>query len=73
MVRDAGQIKGRRILLVDDVFTTGATLRAASDILKKAGASRIIALTLARVDARSAAPPVSIEPLAIADRELLEV
>jgi ComF family protein len=44
------QIKGKRILLIDDVFTTGSTLRAAAAILKSAGAAHVAALTLARVD-----------------------
>jgi len=47
------QIAGKRVLLVDDVFTTGATLRAAAAVLKEAGAARVVALTLARVDRRS--------------------
>jgi ComF family protein len=42
-------IKGRTILLVDDVFTTGATLDACAKALKKGGAARVFALTLARV------------------------
>jgi ComF family protein len=45
-----GEVAGKRILLIDDVFTTGATLRAAVGALKKAGALRVTALTLARVD-----------------------
>jgi len=43
------QIKSRRILLIDDVFTTGATLDACARALKRAGAERVDALTLARV------------------------
>lgn len=38
-------------LLVDDILTTGATLTAAARVLKKAGYSRIWALTLARTPA----------------------
>ncbi|MGI8961346.1 MAG: ComF family protein [Bryobacteraceae bacterium] len=52
-VRNAQQIAGKRILLIDDVFTTGATLRSAAAILKAAGAAHVTALTLARVDQRS--------------------
>lgn len=37
------------ILLVDDVFTTGATLDACSRTLKEAGASAVLALTVGRV------------------------
>ncbi len=42
------EIKGRVLLLVDDVFTTGATLQECSLILKEAGAQEIRALTLAQ-------------------------
>jgi ComF family protein len=52
-VRRPQEIAGRRILLVDDVFTTGATLRVAAEVLKNAGASHVTVLTLARVDRRS--------------------
>lgn len=37
-----------RILLVDDIYTTGSTLRHAAKILKEAGAERIQSITLAR-------------------------
>jgi competence protein ComFC len=37
-----------RVLLVDDVFTTGATLDACSRALKQAGAVRVVGLTVAR-------------------------
>jgi predicted amidophosphoribosyltransferase len=41
-------IEGARIVLVDDVLTTGATCDAAARVLKQAGASRVIAAVLAR-------------------------
>jgi len=42
------KVKGRRILVVDDAFTTGATIDACARALKKAGASGVIGLTFAR-------------------------
>jgi ComF family protein len=52
-VRRPEQITGKRVLLIDDVFTTGATLRAGAQALKDAGATHVSVLTLARVDRRS--------------------
>jgi ComF family protein len=44
-----GHITGRRILLVDDVLTTGATAGSCAAVLKKAGAARVDVLTFALV------------------------
>lgn len=45
------EIEGRRVLLVDDVFTTGATVSSATRALKRAGAADVDVLTFARVAA----------------------
>ncbi|MFZ2089736.1 MAG: ComF family protein [Desulfobaccales bacterium] len=42
-------VKGRTILLIDDVFTTGATVRECARVLRRAGAREINILTVARV------------------------
>jgi ComF family protein len=63
-VKRPGQVAGRRILLIDDVMTTGATGAACAAALKRAGAHYVALLTLARVDRRSWAQPFDSEPLA---------
>lgn len=45
----SAKIKDCSLLLIDDVFTTGATVEACSKALLKAGAKRVDVLTLARV------------------------
>ena len=42
------EVTNRKILLVDDVFTTGSTVNSISKVLKEAGASKIFVLTIAR-------------------------
>ena len=41
-------VAGKDILLVDDVFTTGATVNEAAKVFKRAGAGRVYVFTLAR-------------------------
>jgi len=45
-------VRGREVILVDDVMTTGATLSACAGALKRAGAQRVLAMTLARASPR---------------------
>jgi predicted amidophosphoribosyltransferase len=45
-------VEGRRVLLIDDVSTTGATLESCARVLKDFGASEVYALTAARVVTR---------------------
>lgn len=55
-VRRKRDVEGRRVLLVDDVMTTGATASACAAALKRAGARYVALLTVARVDRRLAQP-----------------
>ena len=43
------QVKGRRVVLIDDVYTTGATAKGCARILKRAGAAEVNLLCWARV------------------------
>jgi ComF family protein len=47
-LRDAGAVNGASILVVDDVFTTGATLAEVARILRNGGARRIDVVTVTR-------------------------
>ena len=47
-VRHRDLIEGQRVLLIDDVFTTGATVSACAAALKGAGAEEVFVLTIAR-------------------------
>ena len=47
--RWASGVRGKGVVLVDDVLTTGATVEACARALQRAGASHVDVLTLARV------------------------
>jgi ComF family protein len=47
-VSDSSKVKRKNILLVDDVYTTGATANECAKVLMRAGAERVDVLTLAR-------------------------
>lgn len=47
IVPSQGEVRGKNIILIDDVTTTGATVREVKSVLKKAGARHIVAFTIA--------------------------
>lgn len=47
-VADPAAVKAKKILLIDDILTTGATARAAAQALRQAGAAAVWVATLAR-------------------------
>jgi competence protein ComFC len=55
-------LDGRRVLLIDDVMTTGATAASCARALKRAGAPQVTLLTLARADRR-----LMFDPLVMSD------
>ena len=46
-LRETADVKNKHILLVDDIFTTGATLEACAKALKREGAEEVIGLVMA--------------------------
>ena len=47
-VKEGGEVQGKRILLVDDVLTTGSTIDECAKVLRRAGAAQIEVFTVAR-------------------------
>ena len=48
-VPDPELVKGKSVLLIDDLFTTGSTVKECAKVLRRAGARRVEVLTVARV------------------------
>jgi len=62
-------VKGREILIVDDVFTTGTTVSECARVLRRSGASKVYVATVARTlkpEARLVELPREVEMQAIA-------
>ena len=56
------RISGRTVIVVDDVMTTGTTVSECARVLKRAGAEKVFAATVARTLKRADAPSFSKEP-----------
>ncbi len=54
-VKHPARIAGRDVLVIDDIYTTGATARACAGVLRQAGASNVLVATLARAQVESVA------------------
>jgi len=47
-LKEAADLQGKKVLLIDDIYTTGTTLRQAAKVLKEAGVETVSSLTLVR-------------------------
>jgi ComF family protein len=63
-VHRPADVKGKKVLVIDDVLTTGATAGALARALKRSGARYVAILTVARADRR---PAQAIEVVATGD------
>ena len=56
-VKSSRYVKGKRLLLVDDILTTGATCHEIAKVLKKAGAAKVFVAVLARAEGPTSRSP----------------
>ena len=48
--KKTADLKGRTVLIVDDVLTTGATVNELARVIKKSGADQVFVITIASVN-----------------------
>lgn len=68
-LRDPKEVSGKRVLLIDDVFTTGTTVNECAKVILEAGAREVAVLALARSVDRSMVPDSSLPPPAVHQQE----
>jgi len=72
-LRAPGEVTGKRVLLIDDVFTTGTTANECAKVLLKAGAKDVAVLTLARSVDAGMVPETWLPPSAFDQPHALRV
>jgi len=48
VVKNKHKLKNKKVFLIDDIYTTGSTMSACADVLKKSGAKQVWGITIAR-------------------------